>query len=143
MSRLAVLTALLACLVSTVAMAQEPIRVIWIDYDNDQGETIVLFNPNPEPINITAYRIESAGGQTFRFDWSGEATDIFIGGFDVVRVHSGPCGPSEDTRDFRWRTSEGEPRVEEVWRNEGDVAYLYDRREGGIPIDSYSYPNAN
>ena len=131
-------------LATAVAMVQaSPIAaltIVHIEFNNEAGEIIVLFNPNPFDVDLTGYRIWSEGEQEFTFGESAvNPQDPVIRAFDVVRVHSIHCQVFEDARDFNWINKDGSCKQVAVWNNITDVARLFPP-EGNAPIATFSYP---
>ena len=116
------------------------LRILCVMTDIRGGEVVVIFNESGRWIDLSGYRLESEGGQSFEFGISeANPQPPWISPFDIVRVHSGICELLAGARDFFWETVEGTCYTAEVWNNQGDVARLY-APGGSIPIAEYSYP---
>jgi len=115
------------------------LRIVYIDYANNQDEVAVLFNASPSPVDLTGYRLTSEGGQGFIFVSSTVNPQTpSIGAYDVVRVHVASCLVQRDPRDFNWVTKQGACYKANVWNDKGDKAILFDPRN--VPVAEYSFP---
>ena len=116
------------------------LHIAWIDCQNNQDEVVIIVNGTNEDIDLTGYRLISQGGQEFLFQKTALNDNCcIIKAYDILRIHSGPKNdrPFDDPRDLHWLTKKGEPRIKNVWNDEGDRAELIDK-EGKI-IDVYQY----
>jgi micrococcal nuclease len=92
------------------------------DWDNPNGEYVVIKNYGPDPVNLKGWKLKDKAGHTFVFP------DITLKPGESVYVYSGR-GINMDHKLY-WGDGA-------IWNNNGDTAYLYD--SSGVLVDIYSY----
>ncbi len=92
------------------------------DWENPNGEYVVIKNYGPNPVNLKGWKLKDRAGHTFTFP------DITIQPDESVYVYSGKGVNSENK--LYWGDGA-------IWNNDGDTAYLYD--SSGKLINVYSY----
>lgn len=124
------------CLVT----AKSGLQILYISYNTNQDEVVVIFNASPYSVDLIGYTLWSQGDQQFVF---GETTlnpqPPVIAAFDVIRVHAKMCDVPQTARDFRWATKAGLCYRSNVWNDKGDQAKLYAQGNDN-PISVYTYP---
>ena len=116
------------------------LHIAWIDCRNNQDEVVIIVNGSGRDIDLTGYRITSAGGQEFLFQKTALNDNCcVIKAYDILRIHSGPKNdrPFDDPRDLYWLRKDGMPYRARVWNDDGDKAELIDKN--GNVVDVYEY----
>ena len=113
----------------TPTLALSGVRIVYIhynapgnDWDNPNGEYVVIKNYGPNPVNLKGWRLKDRAGHTFVFP------DITLQPGESVYVHSGKG--TNTKKELYWGDGA-------IWNNDGDTAYLYD--SSGRLVDTYSY----
>ena len=112
-------------------LAGVPVRCTALHYDGPgsdrvapNGEWVELTNEGDVPVNLSGYTLRNAGPHLYTF-----GTFTLAAGA-TVRVYSGRG--DDATTELYWGLA-----GEEVWRNDGDTAYLRDPT--GMFVDAFSY----
>ncbi len=113
----------------TLTPTESGVRIVYIHYDapgndwnNPNGEYVVIKNYGPNPVNLEGWKLKDKAGHTFTFP------DITLQPGESVYVYSGSGVNTENK--LYWGDGT-------IWNNDGDTAYLYD--SSGVLVDIYSY----